>query len=131
MPSHLHKQQRINVSFKWPAQLGGSTVMVLGSWDNWQTPVPLDMSEITGDFTRTLELTNINPQQPITYKYLVDDKWRVAPSEPTALSPEGVSNNIRHFSASVMFAWPGPPSSSHHQQQEAVYVVGDWSGWKV
>lgn len=37
------------VNFRWPAALGGSTVAVVGSFNNWTTPLVLEKSHVSGD----------------------------------------------------------------------------------
>jgi hypothetical protein len=49
-----------------------------GEWDNWNTESTLFQTKASGDWVRTLLI----PQGSWEYKFQIDGKWRVAPSDP-------------------------------------------------
>lgn len=67
---------------------GGKDVYVAGSYDNWQTKLPLSRSH--EDFYGIVEL----PEGEHEYKFLVDGEWKVSRDEPTKENKEGMLNNV-------------------------------------
>lgn len=67
---------------------GGSKVYVTGTWDNWQTRIPLNQS--THDFTAIANL----PPGIHSYKFIVDGRWKHAPEQPVVTDAQGDVNNL-------------------------------------
>ena len=74
------------VVFRWDGR--GHDVSVSGSFNNWQTNLPLYSSQ--GDLSTIVEL----PEGPHQYKFFVDGGWVHDPNEATVSDNFGGMNNI-------------------------------------
>eukprot|EP00897_Mesotaenium_endlicherianum_P007507 jgi/Mesen1/6785/ME000348S06054 len=66
---------------------GGASVSVEGSWDNWSSRLPLQLSG--RDFT----IVKVLPAGVYQYKFIVDEVWRYAPDLPAMYDELGNVNN--------------------------------------
>lgn len=67
---------------------GGKEVYIAGSFNNWNTKIPLNKSH--NDFVAILDL----PEGEHQYKFFVDGQWLHDPSEPVVTSQLGTINNL-------------------------------------
>ncbi|XP_004079245.1 5'-AMP-activated protein kinase subunit beta-2 [Oryzias latipes] len=67
---------------------GGKEVYIAGSFNNWNTKIPLNKSH--NDFVAILDL----PEGEHQYKFFVDGQWVHDPSEPVVTSQLGTINNL-------------------------------------
>ncbi|XP_028284022.1 5'-AMP-activated protein kinase subunit beta-2 [Parambassis ranga] len=67
---------------------GGKEVYIAGSFNNWNTKIPLNKSH--NDFVAILDL----PEGEHQYKFFVDGQWMHDPSEPVVTSQLGTINNL-------------------------------------
>lgn len=72
--------------FRWEG--GGRNVAVMGTFNNWEKPLPMHRSG--NDFTY---ITNVKRGKH-AFKFLVDDEWRCAPDAPTATDGAGGVANV-------------------------------------
>eukprot|EP00897_Mesotaenium_endlicherianum_P009427 jgi/Mesen1/8512/ME000480S07867 len=72
---------------------GGDNVSVEGSWDNWTTRLPLQLSG--KDFT----ILKVLPAGMYQYKFIVDEVWRFAPDLPAIYDEIGNVNNVLEVQA--------------------------------
>uniref|UniRef100_A0A1I8HWE1 5'-AMP-activated protein kinase subunit beta-1 n=1 Tax=Macrostomum lignano TaxID=282301 RepID=A0A1I8HWE1_9PLAT len=79
--------------FKWE---GGTAkeVYLSGSFNNWQTKIPLVKSQ--DHFYTIVDL----PEGEHQYQFIVDGKWQVNAKEPTAQNNMGTSNNVLQVKSS-------------------------------
>ncbi|NP_001080680.1 protein kinase, AMP-activated, beta 2 non-catalytic subunit L homeolog [Xenopus laevis] len=73
---------------------GGKEVFISGSFNNWNTKIPLIKSH--NDFVAILDL----PEGEHQYKFFVDGQWVHDPSEPVVTSQLGTINNLIHVKKS-------------------------------
>ncbi|XP_005721250.1 5'-AMP-activated protein kinase subunit beta-2 [Pundamilia nyererei] len=73
---------------------GGKEVYIAGSFNNWNTKIPLNKSH--NDFVAILDL----PEGEHQYKFFVDGQWVHDPSEPVVTSQMGTINNLIHVKKS-------------------------------
>ncbi|XP_032884143.1 5'-AMP-activated protein kinase subunit beta-2-like isoform X2 [Amblyraja radiata] len=79
------KQARPTV-IRWNG--GGKDILISGSFNNWQTKIPLIKSH--NDFVAILDL----PEGEHQYKFFVDGQWVHDMSEPVVTSQLGTINNV-------------------------------------
>jgi 5'-AMP-activated protein kinase regulatory beta subunit len=103
------------VVFSWNDY--GRVVLLAGTFDNWQGRIPLHGSE--KDFSIIIDL----PPGSYQYKFIVDNKWRHAPDQPTTVDQNGNTNNVvevrelekslsAEAAASLLPSQPGAPGTS-------------------
>ncbi|KAL5479516.1 hypothetical protein EMCRGX_G023043 [Ephydatia muelleri] len=80
------EEQRIPIVFRWDG--GGNEVYVCGSFNHWETKIPMTNSH--GDFTAIVDL----PQGKHEYKFYVDGQWIHNPNEPVSDNHLGSFNNV-------------------------------------
>lgn len=90
------KKRTIPIVFRWDG--GGNEVYVCGTFNNWETKIPMTNSQ--GDFTAIVDL----PEGEHEYKFYVDGEWLHNPDEPASNNGLGSYNNIvtvskKHFDA--------------------------------
>ncbi|XP_069497435.1 5'-AMP-activated protein kinase subunit beta-2 isoform X4 [Ambystoma mexicanum] len=73
---------------------GGKEVFISGSFNNWNTKIPMIKSH--NDFVAILDL----PEGEHQYKFFVDGQWVHDPSEPVITSQLGTINNLIHVKKS-------------------------------
>jgi sucrose-6F-phosphate phosphohydrolase len=107
-------------SFRWPAQLPGREVSVVGSFNNWSAPVPLQRMP-GGDWVRSLAL----PPGPLQFKFLVDGtNYEASPCEHTASDGGGAFNNHRLVHPTAELRWPSAALGGRE-----VLAAGSWSSF--
>ncbi|XP_062617839.1 5'-AMP-activated protein kinase subunit beta-1-like isoform X4 [Saccostrea cucullata] len=82
----IMKPKLLPTVFKWEG--GGKDVYVTGSFNNWQSKIPLVKSH--GDFTTIVDL----PEGDHQYKFFVDGQWVHNTEEPTVTNDKGTQNNV-------------------------------------
>ncbi|CAL1536256.1 unnamed protein product [Lymnaea stagnalis] len=76
----------VGTEFKW--EDGGDTVLVSGTFNNWEENIPLSKN---GDvFSKTLDL----PLGEYLYRFLVDEQWQVNKSLPIKCDENGLESNL-------------------------------------
>ncbi|MBW0476243.1 hypothetical protein O181_015958 [Austropuccinia psidii MF-1] len=75
--------------FRWPSS-DHKKVFVKGSFDDWNAPLELLKDDSTGEFISSIR---VEYGKKLVYKYVVDDIWKVNPSEPTQSDSNGNLNN--------------------------------------
>ncbi|KAF6041527.1 PRKAB2 [Bugula neritina] len=79
------KKDKIPAVIKWDK--GGKEIFVSGSFNNWETKIPLVKSE--SNFYTIIDL----PEGEHHYKFLVDGQWKHNPDEPAMKSSKGSLHN--------------------------------------
>ncbi len=73
-------------SFTWrTSELGGTDVLLTGSFNSWAELVPLCLDPSTGLHTLRCCL----PQGDYQFQYFVDGQWLLCPTQPTCLTDQG------------------------------------------
>ncbi|XP_064388782.1 5'-AMP-activated protein kinase subunit beta-2-like [Halichondria panicea] len=90
------KERMIPFVFRWDN--GGEEVYLCGSFNNWETKIPLNHSQ--GDLTAIVEL----PLGHYEYKFVADGQWVHDPNEISVDNGLGSRNNVvtvdqKHFDA--------------------------------
>ncbi|XP_042385729.1 SNF1-related protein kinase regulatory subunit beta-2-like isoform X2 [Zingiber officinale] len=109
-------EQGIPTMINW--NHGGNEVFVEGSWDNWKTKKPLQMSG--KDFTVMVVL----PSGFYQYRFIVDGEWKYAPDVPWMNDYMGNVHNILDLKPFVPenlggiagLETPQSPESSYNNQ---------------
>lgn len=83
---------KVNAVFRWNAK--AENVYLSGSYDNWNTKLPMVKSGT--EFFTIRELL----QGRHEYRFLVDGEWKVDINEPVVCSPEGCQSNVLTISKS-------------------------------
>jgi 5'-AMP-activated protein kinase regulatory beta subunit len=84
VPKEAPKNPAMPIVFRWTH--GGRKVYITGTFNGWMQRIPLNKSG--DDFAAILNL----PEGLHSYRYIVDDEWRVDPDQPTHVD-NGVINN--------------------------------------
>jgi 5'-AMP-activated protein kinase regulatory beta subunit len=79
-------RQSIPIVFRWDS--GGREVYICGSFNNWETKIPMTNSH--SDFTAIVEL----PEGRHEYKFFVDGQWLHDPNEECSDNGLGSYNNV-------------------------------------
>lgn len=87
--------------FRWPRHMPATTVSLKGSWDGWQSEVPLIQSSPSSDWSVAVPLSS----GKVYFKFVVDGRYVTSPSEPV-VNDENTYNNLRVVHASARFSWP-------------------------
>ncbi|KAK0206218.1 hypothetical protein DFS33DRAFT_570233 [Desarmillaria ectypa] len=97
--STANMQNNHEVLFEWP-HTEATSVVVTGTFDQWSSSIHLakDSSGFKGS-------TQIPWEEKITYKFIVDGQWTIAPSQPTETDSSGNVNNIY-----IAPSKPSPPT---------------------
>lgn len=79
-------------TFSWrSSDLGGSDVLLTGSFNSWAELLPLAADPATGQHTLWCCL----PQGHYQFQFFVDGQWLLCPSQPTTLTEQGRLVNRR------------------------------------
>lgn len=87
--------------FRWPRHMPAATVSLKGSWDGWQSEIPLTQSSPSSDWSVAVPL----PSGKVYFKFVVDGRYVTSPSEPV-VNDDNTYNNLRVVHASAKFTWP-------------------------
>jgi hypothetical protein len=81
-----HRLIQPTATFTWRSgELGGSEVLLTGSFNSWAELLPLMHDPSTGHHTLRCCL----PQGHYQFQYFVDGQWLLCPSQPTSLTEQG------------------------------------------
>ncbi|XP_061173801.1 5'-AMP-activated protein kinase subunit beta-1-like isoform X1 [Saccostrea echinata] len=84
----IMKPKLLPTVFKWEG--GGKDVYITGSFNNWQSKIPLVKSSHDGEFLTIIDL----PEGDYQYRFCVDGNMCVDPNEPTVTNDKGTQNNV-------------------------------------
>lgn len=87
--------------FRWPRHIPATSVSLKGSFDDWQSEIPLTQSSPSSDWSAAIPL----PSGKVYFKFVVDGRYVTSPSEPV-VNDENTYNNLRVVHASAKFTWP-------------------------
>lgn len=82
----------VSLEFMW--RHGGSKVVLTGNFDNWQGSICMHENPRSGYFETKLHDLNIN--QKLLFKFIVDGIWRCSLEFPTEVDSAGNVNNVIH-----------------------------------
>lgn len=81
-------ERKIPIVFRWDS--GGHEVYIGGSFNNWETKIPMTYSQ--GDFNAIVDLVEGKHE----YKFFVDGQWLHDANEPSIDNGVGSRNNVVH-----------------------------------
>ncbi|KAL6047325.1 5'-AMP-activated protein kinase subunit beta-2 [Balamuthia mandrillaris] len=117
-----HGQETTTIPTVLTWNQGGGRVSVIGTWDGWQRPIPLNRS--VNDFVTILEL----PPGLHQYAFLVDGQRVHAPDQPIAANLEGSLNNcieVKPFSLDTDITERESPPGSYSQEIPREFCKAD------
>lgn len=82
------KTKLLPTVFKWEG--GGKEVFITGTFNNWQTKIPLVKSSHDGEFLTIIDL----PEGEYQYRFYVDGNMCVDNNEPVVTNDKGTQNNV-------------------------------------
>jgi len=82
----IESDDRIPMVFRWDG--GGKNVYITGTFNRWSEKIPMRRSGNEFLYIRELK------RGKHAYKFIVDDEWRFAPTQPTVADPQGYINNF-------------------------------------
>ena len=88
--------------FRWPRHIPASSVSIKGSFDGWQSEIPLTQPSPNADWSAAIPL----PSGKLYFKFIVDGRYVTSPSEPVVNDDDGKFNNLRVVHGSAKFTWP-------------------------
>lgn len=95
-----HRLIQPTATFTWRSgELGGSEVLLTGSFNSWAELLPLMHDPATGHHTLRCCL----PQGHYQFQYFVDGQWLLCPSQPTSLTEQGRMVNSMDVAAPPAF----------------------------
>ncbi|KAL4852949.1 putative sucrose-phosphatase 2 [Chlorella vulgaris] len=95
-----HRLVQATASFTWrTTELGGTDVLLTGSFNSWAELVPLCLDPSTGLHTLRCCL----PQGDYQFQYFVDGQWLLCPTQPTCLTDQGRLVNSIHVHSPPAF----------------------------
>ena len=84
-------QEIVSFTFRWPA--GPQEVLVTGSFDKWQSKIPL-VKEADGSYAVTIPLKFEDEGERLYFKFIVDDEWVVSKDYRKEFDSNGFENNF-------------------------------------
>ena len=83
---------KISITFSYKFEKGKQpkTVLLCGTFTNWKEKLPLTFDNLSNKWTITMRLE----KGKHLYKYIVDDKWIINPSERHERGNDGFDNNV-------------------------------------
>eukprot|EP00761_Pharyngomonas_kirbyi_P010159 gb/GECH01010177.1/.p1 GENE.gb/GECH01010177.1/~~gb/GECH01010177.1/.p1 ORF type:complete len:354 (+),score=108.82 gb/GECH01010177.1/:1-1062(+) len=80
-------EETIPTVFRWPH--GGRKVFLTGTFNGWKERIPMIRSG-----TEFIAILNL-PCGKFTYKFIVDNEWKIDPNQETQTDEEGIINNVK------------------------------------
>lgn len=84
-------QEIVSFTFRWPE--GPQEVLVTGSFDKWQSKIPL-VKEADGSYAVTIPLKFEDEGERLYFKFIVDDEWVVSKDYRKEFDSNGFENNF-------------------------------------